>query len=557
MTFTRRHSEGRRRAAFAIAMLALAVAATTTAQAQIFSVLYNFGTTSTAAANPTNPGILAQGRDGNMYGTTLNGGTFNSGTVFQITPEGRLTVIYNFNQTQGYAPNSGLTLGTDGNFYGATCFGGAAGFGTVFRITSGGTLTVLYNFTGGKDGLYPMAPPVQGTDGNWYGTTQGDFHNFGTLYKLTPSGKITILYTFVGGQGSAQSRSPLVLATDGNFYGTTADGGANNEGLVFGVNPAGNLRVLYNFGGAGLGAVSLAPLVQGTDGNLYGTTSGGGPMGDGIVFRLPLAGKLSVLYNVAGGTGPSTPYGGLVQATDGNFYGTTYQGGAMSDGDIFRISAKGQASSLFDFDGTKGLRPEVTLLQNTNGILYGDTYQGGTSIPACGNSGCGVFFSWNEGLKPFVSFVSPTGSGKVGETVEILGQGFTGITGVSFDGVAAKFTFVSDTYLTAVVPRGAKTGVVTVETPGGTLASNKLFLVKPLLLSFSPSSGKVGTAVVITGQSLTQTTKVTFGAKKATITVNSDKQVTAIVPAGAKTGAIGITTAGGTATSSGVFTVTP
>jgi hypothetical protein len=228
----------------------------------------------------------------------------------------------------------------------------------------------------------------------------------------------------------------------------------------------------------------------------------------------------------------------------------------MGDGTIFRMSAIGQISSLYDFDSTTGAIPEVTLLQHTNGILYGDTYEGGTSKPACGNVGCGVFYRWNAGLKPFVSLVST--SGKIGKTIEILGQGFTGTTGVSFNGVAATFTFVSGTYLTAVVPTGATTGSVTVKTPGGTLTSNKTFRVTPVILSFSPTSGKVDTSVVITGNSLLQTNKVTFGGVKATtFTVNSNSQVKATVPTGAVSGKIGVTTSGGSATSSGTFTVLP
>lgn len=193
---------------------------------------------------------------------------------------------------------------------------------------------------------------------------------------------------------------------------------------------------------------------------------------------------------------------------------------------------------------------------NTNGVLYGDTYQGGTSKPACENSGCGVFFSWNEGLKPFVKLLPPTGFGRIGNTVDILGQGFTGTTGVSFDGVAAEFTVVTNNYLTALVPAGAKTGSVTVKTPAGTLTSNTVFLVTPLIKSFSPTSGPVGTSVKIIGQSLSQTTRVTFDGVRATFTVNSDTQVTATVPTGAKTGKIEITTPGGNATSSASFTVT-
>ena len=168
---------------------------------------------------------------------------------------------------------------------------------------------------------------------------------------------------------------------------------------------------------------------------------------------------------------------------------------------------------------------------------------------------CGVFYSLNIGATPFVSLI--TTSGKVGKTVEVLGQGFKGTTGVSFNGTAATFKVSSDTYLTATVPNGATTGSVTVTTPGGPLTSNKQFRVTPQIISFTPTSGPVGTPVTITGVSLTQTSKVTFGGVKAiSFTVNSDTQVTATVPTGAKTGKIAITTAGGVAVSSGVFTVT-
>jgi uncharacterized repeat protein (TIGR03803 family) len=528
---------------FQIVILAVVLAATMTAQAQTFSVLYNFGTKSGTPANPSNPGIIAQGRDGNMYSTSVNGGSNGLGSVFKITPAGKVTVIWSFDEAHGYNPNGGLTLGTDGNFYGATLYGGSAGFGAVFRITPSGKLTVLYNFTGGSDGLYPAAPPIEGTDGNWYGTTQGDFSSYGTLYKLTPSGKLTVLYTFIGSQGSEQPRAPLIQGTDGNFYGTTALGGANNEGIVFKITPSGKLTVLYNFDSTH-GTTPYSPLIQGADGNFYGTTSSGGSGGGGVVFKLTPRGKLTVLNNLGSGSGPSVPYAGLVQATDGYFYGTTYQGGTTGDGSVFRMSAKGQLSDLYNFDLTTGFRPEATLLQHTNGILYGDTYEGGTSIPACGNSGCGVFFSWDDsGLKAFVSLLFA--SGKVGKTVEILGQGFKGTTGVSFNGTVAAFTVVSDTYLTAVVPTGATTGAVNVTTPGGRLTSNKPFRVTPVVLSFSPTSGKDGTPVTITGNSLTQTKAVSFGGVKVTsFTVKSDTRVVATVPTGAKTGHIGITATG-------------
>jgi uncharacterized repeat protein (TIGR03803 family) len=554
----------RTRVLLAIAVLVLAVTTSTTSQAQ-FSVLHDFlGSNSADGCNPTYSGIVAQGRDGNMYGTTENGGapsfTNNRGTVFQVTPAGALNLIYSFpnSETEGWYPFGGLTLGTDGNFYGTTKYYGLPGgssFGSVFQITPGGSRTYLYIFTGGSDGRYPTAPPIQGTDGKWYGTTQGDFSNPGSVYKLTPPGTFKVLYQFVHGE---QPQDPLVQATDGNFYGTTHYGGTSNNGSVFRITPAGKFTVIYNFDTTN-GQAPYSPLIQGADGNFYGTTTSGGSAGGGVVFKLTRAGKITVLYNFVQGDTPSVPFAGLVQATDGYLYGTTgqgnSQGGTTSNGTIFRMKAiPSTPSYLHDFDQyPTGRDPQDTLLQHTNGILYGDTIEGG--VP---NVGCGVFYSWNQGLKPFVSLLST--SGKVGDTIGILGQKFTGTTAVFFNGVSAAFTLDTtypDTYLTATVPSGATKGKVTVVTPTGTLTSNKVFTVVPIILSFSPTSGKVGASVVITGSGLTQASKVTFGGVKATtFTVNSDSKVTATVPIGAKTGKIAITTPGGTATSSGTFTVT-
>ena len=159
----------------------------------------------------------------------------------------------------------------------------------------------------------------------------------------------------------------------------------------------------------------------------------------------------------------------LVQATDGNFYGTADGGGVNGYGVIFRVSPAGDYSVLYNFDFTHGEEP-CTAMQHSNGKIYGTTFQGGTH-------NMGVAYSLDVGLAPFVRLVST--SGKVGKTVEVLGQGFTGTTAVSFNGTPAAFTVVSDTYLTATVPSGATTGFVTVTTPGGTLKSNQEFRVKP------------------------------------------------------------------------------
>jgi uncharacterized repeat protein (TIGR03803 family) len=472
----------------AITSLALFVGAANIAiHAQTFSVLYNFGTNAGDPYQPTYSGIVAQGRDGNLYSTAPLGGVNNLGAVFKISPTGALTVLYSFGGSDGENP-AGLTLGTDGNFYGATAEGGTLGYGTVFKITPRGSLTVLHDFANGSDGAQPFAPPIEGADGNFYGTTYGAVCHvgcLGTIYKITSSGKLTALHSFCSQTGCPDGYgpvAPLVLGTDGNFYGTTEFGGTSDYGVVFKITPAGKLTVLFNFDRRH-GAYPVGPLVQGSDGNFYGTTIGGGKTAvrQGEVFRITPKGGLTVLYSMEGASDGGNPYAGLVQATDGNFYGANVYGGNSSNcgdngcGTNFQISPKGELTVLHNFDLATGSAPYVTPFQHTNGIIYGDTQLGGTGDVGCATGTCGVFYSWSAGLPAFVSLLPY--AGKAGRTIEFLGQGFTGTTAVAFNGTPAKFKVASDTYLTATVPNGATVGFVTVTTPGGTLKSNKKFRV--------------------------------------------------------------------------------
>jgi len=246
------------------------------AQGQTFSVLYDLGTNTGDPYSPNYSGIVAQGRDGRMFSTALGGST-GAGAMFKITPGGTL-VPYSFDSTNSgpYLPYSGLTLGADGNFYGTTNAGGASGMGTVFKIMPSGTVTVLHSFAGGSDGGYPWAPPIQGTDGNFYGTTCANLPDCGTVYKITPSGKFRTLYLFDYTHGYCPV-APLVQGTDGNFYGTTTEGGSSfSFGVVYKITPSGKFTVIYKFNG-GDGSQPFGPLVQGSDGNFYGTTSVGAP----------------------------------------------------------------------------------------------------------------------------------------------------------------------------------------------------------------------------------------------------------------------------------------
>jgi uncharacterized repeat protein (TIGR03803 family) len=211
------------------------------------------------------------------------------------------------------------------------------------------------------------------------------------------------------------------------------------------------------------------PLMQASDGNFYGASVGGGSLGLGTVYKMSLGGTISILYSFMGGPADGAqPFGGLVQATDGKLYGPTQTGGTSGNGTLFQITTTGTYKSLYSFASSVGAQPSVAVMQHTNGLFYGTA--------AGGADNDGVVYSLDMGLGPFVTFVG--GSGHVGQTAEILGQGLTGTTGVTFNGVAAtRFSVVKDTYMTAVVPPGATTGPVVVTTPGGTLTSNKNFRI--------------------------------------------------------------------------------
>jgi uncharacterized repeat protein (TIGR03803 family) len=553
------------------AALLLSASMTIVSSAQTFTKLADFN-----GSDGIDPYALVQGKDGNLYGTAAVGGANDEGTVFKMTPDGTVTAIYSFcsktSCTDGAQPEAGLVLGTDGNFYGTTWGGGenyyglcTNGCGTVFKVTLSGTLTTLYTFCSESncyDGENPDAGLVQGTDGNFYGTTErGGPNGRGSIFKITPSALLTTLSSFCpkSGCSAANGENPmagLALSSDGNFYGTAEGGGTGNQGIVFRMTPSGTLTTLHSFcsqSGCSDGADPQSTLVQGTDGNFYGTAHGGGAHNGGVVFKITPLGELTTLYSFCSHSDCSdgdVPLTGLVQGTDGNFYGTTDDGGTGTSGEgtIFKITPSGAFTSLHSFDGTDGSQPEAVLMQSTNGVFYSTATEGGAG-------GDGTVFSLSMGLHPFVQAL--TYRGKVGNTIEFLGQGFTSSTAVSFNGTkSANVKVVSGTYLTATVPSGATTGFVTATASGGTLKSNQTFLVTPQITSFSPESGSAETVVTINGESFKGATSVVFGRVKATsFKVDSYTEITATVPSGAKTGKITVITPGGTATSAGTFTV--
>lgn len=512
--------------------------------AQTYNDLFNF--LGSSGCCPSYPGILAQGQDGNLYGTTQSGGTHGYGTVFVMNPKaGTIATLYNFDITHGSGPQAGLAMGFDGNFYGTTYQGGSTPAGVIFKITPAGALTVLYNFTNTTDGAYPRQPPIPAPDGNLYGVT-GNGTNY-VVYRITPSGTFTPIATSPG-----YSYAPLLLGTDGKLYGVTNYGGTFNGGtiiqLTLGASP--KLKIIHSFDGTG-GSNPAGGLLQASDGKLYGTAPNAGTSSGGVVFQCTTAGAYKVLHNFA--TTPGTegygPVAGLVQGSDGFLYGVNQSGGASGFGTLFKINTTGTTFAvLHNFDKLTGAGPTSTPVLHTSGKIYGMTQAGGVYNQ-------GVLYSFDNGLKPFAS-IFVIWSGKVGTSVGILGQGFSNATGVKFGSGPGTFVAASDTYMTATVTAGATTATDTVLEPGGNLLTPQKFKVIPTISSISPTSGPVGTSVVITGMSLTQTTSVTFGGVKATsFTVNSNTQVTATVPTGAKTGKVAAKTAGGSASSAATFTV--
>jgi len=465
--------------------------------AQNFTTLASFDKTD--GRDPGYPAApLVQGTNGNFYGTTAAGGTSDEGTVFEISPTGKLAALYSFctqpGCTDGAVANAGLVQGTDGNLYGTTELGGTNNFGTVFKLTSAGKLTTLYRFcsqSGCPDGAQPSAGLMQAADGNFYGTTySGGADGGGTIFKITKAGVLTTLASFDGSNGQYPFFGSLIQATNGNFYGTTLAGGPSTEcsngtplsgcGAVFEMTPSGDLTSIYTFcalENCTDGAAPYGGLVQGENGNFYGTTSQGGTNGDGTVFEITPAGKLATLHSFDAVDG-YFPEAGLVQGTDGNFYGTTPSGGANGvSGTLFEITATGKFATLHSFctqpNCSDGTGPFAGLIQATNGSFYGATFAGGTSSNCSG--GCGTIFSLSNGLSPFVE--TRLSSGSVGSRVVILGNDLTGATAVSFNGTPAVFTVVTETEITTIVPTGATTGYVSVTTPQGPLASNKKFIV--------------------------------------------------------------------------------
>jgi uncharacterized repeat protein (TIGR03803 family) len=454
--------------AVALACAAITLSLAAYARAQDVTFLAQAGATS-----------LIQATDGNFYGTG-RGGIHDQGQVFRMTPDGKLTTIYSFcsqpNCADGADPFSAPILGNDGNLYGVMAVGGKNGAGTFYRLTPDGQFTKLYTFCsspGCADGVFPTGI-IQASDGNFYGTTEvGGKFNDGTIFQISPTGQFKLLYTFCSQAHCTDGQNPNfppIQGIDGNFYGATYAGGAYRGGTVYELTASGTFTVLHNFS-YGYGEEGTAPetIVQDASGNFFGTTVFGGRKHNyGTVFEITSTHQFSVLYKF-NRTDAVNPNMGLILANDGNFYGMTQGGGASQVGAIYRITPEGAYTTLYSFAYPQGYDPFAgPLFQATNGTFYGTTIYGP-------NPNFGTIFGFTNGLSPLVETV-PT-AGPVGQSVLILGNGLSGTTSVTFNGVQAAFTVESDTYIKATVPKGATTGTVSVTTPAGTLNSNPQFVV--------------------------------------------------------------------------------
>lgn len=357
--------------------------------------------------------------EGNLYGTTSGGGRYGGGDVYKLSPSGKQTVLYSFTgESDGYYP-LGLVFDSTGNLYGTTYGGGADGYGTIFKLDPTGKETVLYSFIGGSDGAFPQGPLIQDPQGNFYGTTSvacllwsldcifggyGGGARAGTVYELNNKGVFSVLYTFTGGS-DGDSPWGVIRDSSGNFYGATSYGGAYGFGTVFKLNQSGQETVLYNFTGGSDGANPFAPLIMDAGGNLYGTTFTGGittgachflnQTSCGTVFKLSDAGIESVLYAFTGESDGALPSASLIQDAAGNLYGTAVFGGKFGMGAVFRVSATGGETVLYNFRAAgDGGMPVAGLTPDSAGNLYGTTYIGGV-VADCGGGdagGCGVTF---------------------------------------------------------------------------------------------------------------------------------------------------------------------
>jgi uncharacterized repeat protein (TIGR03803 family) len=366
----------------------------------------------TDGAFPNKRLILDQA--GNIYGVTPEGGAgcvgseWGCGIIFKIDTSGHETVLYAFDEHNGWESEGRLTMDAAGNLYGTTLRGGPGHChcGVVFKLDTSGTYTVLYAFTSGGGGVQPQAGLLYvASEGALYGSTPTGSKNScgnytcGIVFKLAPNSKgkwvYTVLHSFDGSDGY-MPLGELTRDVQGNLYGTTELGGASNLGTVFKLrsHQSHQETVLYSFMGGADGAGPSSGLLRGAAGNLYGTTQIGGGTGCqynegcGTIYKLDAMGHETVLHAFTDLDG-TNPLDRLVTDAAGNLYGTTEINGENGFGTVYKLDTSGTYSVLYSFGGTDGEYP-AGLAIDAAGNLYGTTQYGG--LPCPHKTTCGTVF---------------------------------------------------------------------------------------------------------------------------------------------------------------------
>jgi uncharacterized repeat protein (TIGR03803 family) len=366
------------------------------------TVLHNFAGNPPQGAYPY--GALAADAEGNLYGTTFQGGPMNAGVVFKRDSGGHYTVLHAFTGgSDGGNPIAGVILDSAGNLYGTGAAGGASGSGVIYKVDPSGQETVLYNLAG-----TPQAGVIRDAAGNLYGTTtDGGARHMGSVYKLDTSGQMKVLHSFSTGSGGNFPYAGVIGDGEGNLYGATSRGGAADAGVVYQLDSSGQETVLYSFTDQADGGSPYAGVIRDSAGNLYGTTNAGGAAGYGVVYKVDTAGQETVVYSFTGGADGGMPNAGVIRDAAGNLYGTTTAGGAGSgssgSGVVYTVSPAGQETVLYTFaGGTDGSIPEAGVIRDAAGNLYGTTLKGGAT------GGWGTVFKVDTAGQETVLYRFPT-----------------------------------------------------------------------------------------------------------------------------------------------------
>jgi uncharacterized repeat protein (TIGR03803 family) len=562
------------------------------------TTLYSFEDNSDGAG-PTC--LLTQSPSGLLYGECASGGIDNSsssgdGTIFSVPTSGGATTILHTFPSNGTQENGGfnVTIGPDGALYGVVAGGSVAGDGLVFRqTTDGNNFSILHDFADGTfDGKNPLYGDVMfGSDGLLHGTTSGwDVGPGGAVYSLSPTGGSYIVANISGSPYGG-----LITGFDGSYWGTTWDGGDLQDGSVFQIDSEGAVNTVASLGGSS-GSNLASSVTLGRDGNYYGTTCEGGQNGDGTIFRLTPSGAESVLYSFTGSSDGLNPFGTLALGSDGNLYGTTSGGvlvaGSSGYGTIFQFSPELGLKTIGTFNSAdSGSYPIGRLIECSNGLLYGTTLFGGAyghgtifSIPKAGG-GFSAIFSFGDPTNASAG-VSPYAG--VTQGSDGLLYGATCMGGLESGSIAGGTVFCIPTTLTAptVLHTFLTPGEGSLSTDGATPDSDvtegpdgnmygtcsqggvqpyagvavagtvyEIATQLPVIDSFNPISGVGGGQVRIAGANFGSSPIVRFDGYKAAVVSANATEIVATVPATATTGVITVRAGGITVTSPTKFVI--